>query len=303
MFTETVAKQQKYSLQLNQTIDRVEASHLTRKIFTEKYLKPQIPLVIKGLLKNDPCYTKWTINYFKQLCGNEQVGYFDKKNDKIDRSYKQPHGYIKFADYLDEIVAGPSDKRLFLFDVFKLRPELKKDFSYPNICGGFIKIPFTFFGGQSAVTRLHQDIDMSNVFLTQFHGRKRVVLFHPDDSAFLYRFAFNTHTPIDVANPDFEKFPALKYVNGWDITLQPGETLFMPGGFWHYIEYTDGGFSMSFRSIAPNWDLRFKGLMNVAVKTHIDELLLKLRGKKWFEWKEKQAFLNAEAAMQKKQNN
>ena len=114
---------------------------------------------------------------------------------------------MRFDDYLNLIQKEPTDLRLFLFPVFKHKPELLKDFGYPDIVKGYIKIPFMFFGPPKSIVRMHQDIDMSNVFLTQFHGRKRVYLFAPDQSTLLYRLPFNVHSTVDVDNPDYEAYP------------------------------------------------------------------------------------------------
>lgn len=293
-------KQAKQSLDYSLKIDLIESDKLSPAEFQSKYLLSQKPVIIRGLLKNEPAYTKWTMDYFKKTLGHETVGYFGKAKDKVDRSYKKPHDFIQFGDYLDEIAAGPSDKRLFLFDIFKIDPELKKDFEFPKLTNLFLKnFRFTFFGGKGSVVRIHQDIDMSNVFLTQFHGRKRVILFAPKYSELLYRFPLNTHTPIDIAKPDFEKFPGLKYVKGYECIIEEGDTLFMPSGYWHYIEYVDGGFAMALRSLSPYYSMRFKGFLNVAIKTHIDEFLLAILGKAWFNWKQKKAFQRAEIAIKK----
>ncbi len=54
------------------------------------------------------------------------------------------------------------------------------------------------------------------------------------------------------ASPDYEKFPALKLAEGFDFILEPGDTLFMPAGYWHHMEYLDSGFAMSLRAMHPS---------------------------------------------------
>ena len=41
------------ALDINHPVDRVEG--ITREEFQEKYMKPQKPVVIHGLLKDSPC--------------------------------------------------------------------------------------------------------------------------------------------------------------------------------------------------------------------------------------------------------
>ncbi len=44
---------------------------------------------------------------------------------------------------------------------------------------------------------------------------------------------------------DYERFPALRLAKGYELILDHGETLFMPAGYWHHMEYIDSGFAMS----------------------------------------------------------
>jgi hypothetical protein len=160
---------------------------------------------------------------------------------------------------------------------------------------GFIKdFPFMFFGGEGSKVALHYDIDLSHVFLNQFHGRKRVVLFGPEQSRNIYHHPFTVASYIDVNNPDYSQFPALKNVTGYETTLQPGETIFMPSGYWHYIEYTDGGYSMSVRA-NESYTRRAKGLWNIARHYVVDKGMNRLMGSDWRKMKESMAKRRAES--------
>ena len=82
------------------------------------------------------------------------------------------------------------------------RKDLRNDYKVPDLVDNVIGfLPFTFFGGKGAITRIHQDMDLSNVFLTEVIGHKRVVLIEPKYSKLLYRYPFGVHTSIDVNNP------------------------------------------------------------------------------------------------------
>jgi len=274
-------------IDFSQKIDEVE--NISRKEFQEKYFIPQKPVKIKGLLKDSPAYTKWTPEFFKEELGDITVGVFDSDKSLLDRAYKTAPETMKFADYLDLIMAGDSDKRLFLFDVFKYKKELKKDIIYPDIAKFIIKAkPFTFFGGTGAETRIHRDADNNNVFLTEFYGEKHVTLFSPDNDDILYRYPYTTHSAVEVDKPDYDKYPALQNLKGMHTTLKKGETIFMPAKYWHYIKYMSPGIGMAFRSLSslPNV---LTGLFYVGVTTHIDDMLRKTRGQKWFDYKTQKA--------------
>ena len=289
------------ALKLINGIDRVEG--ITRKEFQEKYMKPQKPVIIKHFYGADsPIYTKWTFDYFRNELGDLEVGVFDAEGTirKDDRSYKAAPTKMKFREYLDLVQAGPTSKRLFLFNVFKHKKELFNDFTFPDVADNVLKfIPMAFFGGEGAVTRIHRDMDNSNVFLTELAGTKRVVLFDPKYSDLLYRYPFSTHTSVDINHPDYEKFPGLKKVVGYDCTINAGDTIFMPAGWWHHIEYKTAGIGFAIRSLSPYISARLRGIYQIGFLTHVDEVGRFLLKDKWFNMKKNIAKRRAASALEK----
>lgn len=285
------------SLDIHTPVPVIDGTVITRETFCKQFYNPQKPVVMRGLWKQYPAYSKWTMEYFKKTMGNIEVGLYGNRKEDLSKTLQVPNAKMHFDEYLNLIEHEPTDLRLFLFPVFKYKPELLKDFGYPDIASGYIKIPFMFFGPAGSITRMHQDIDMSNVFLTQFHGRKRVWLFPPDQSALLYRLPFNVHSTVDVDHPDYETYPALNFAKGMSTILEHGDTLFMPSGYWHHIEYLDGGFSLSVRTVANSWSLKFGGVWNLTVQRTTDNLMRKLNEEKWFSYKKKLAQKRAIKAM------
>ncbi|HYW96381.1 MAG TPA: cupin-like domain-containing protein [Bacteroidales bacterium] len=266
--------------------------------FRSIYQNPQKPVILRGLWKDYPATSKWTIDYFKKEMGNIMVGVYDAGTEKADRSTKAAPLKMKFGDYLDAITSGPSDLRLFLFNILKHKPELRKDFDYPPITSMYLKqLPFMFFGGKDSVVRMHQDMDFANVFLTQLKGKKLVVLFSPKYSRFLYRYPFNVHSSVDVEHPDFHKYPALRFVQGQTCILEPGDTLFMPSGYWHYIKYLEGGYAINQRALSPHPAHWFRGFYNVAVLSNLDDLMRSMMGESWYQYKLGQTYARANNAM------
>lgn len=277
-------------LDLSLPIDRVE--NISREEFQEKYMIPQKPVIIKHMYGKDAKVYQWTFDYFAKELGEIEVGVYDDESEerKDDRSYKSAGKKMKFKEYLDLIQERPTTKRLFLFNVFKHKKELHKHFKFPDIADKVVEfLPLAFFGGQGAETRIHRDMDNSCVFLTELVGSKRVVLFSPDYSKKLYQYPFSTHTSIDVNHPDFNKYPELSNVVGYDCTINAGDTIFMPAGYWHHIEYNTAGLGFAVRSLSPHISDRLVGFWQVGIMTHLDESFNKLFGDKWFSWKKKAA--------------
>ncbi len=267
-----------------QTIER--RAGLNRESFREEYLLPQKPVIFTDLMDSWDAKDKWTIEFFKEEYGHLIVPVYSAEYSKAGKGYMTADKEMPLKEYLEIIEAGPTDLRMFLFNIFKHAPELCNDFQTPTIMDGFIKTyPFMFFGGEGSSVNLHYDIDMSHVFLNQFHGRKKVVLFPPEESVNIYHQPFTVASCIkDFANPDYDKFPALKKAKGFECIVQPGESLFMPSGYWHFITYMDGGYSISLRS---NESIlrRAKGAINIARHYVVDKGMNRVMGDRWNQMK------------------
>lgn len=249
--------------------------------FQANYLSSNTPVILETLMDDWSAKSKWSLQYFKEQYGDLQVPVFDQTFSKSGKKYMQASQTMPFRDYLSAIQAGPSNWRLFLFNLFEHVPALKDDFKVPTIMDGFIKeYPFTFFGGANSKVALHYDIDKSHVFLSQFEGRKRVVLFAPNQSRNLYQLPFTVSSHVDINKPDYQKYPALANVQGYEALLYPGDTLFIPSGYWHYIEYLDAGFSMSQRA-SDSIITKMEGVVNIAKHFVIDRGMNHLCGEKW----------------------
>ncbi|HET6227738.1 MAG TPA: cupin-like domain-containing protein [Bacteroidia bacterium] len=263
----------------------------------EKYLRTKTPVIIRGLLRQTPAENKWSIPYFKKTMGDLILDVYDNGNKKAAASaYTQPDLKMKFRDYLQIIEKNEhTDLRIFLCNLFKYNPELRKDFPCPPIFKGLLdRKGFMFFGGKDTTVRIHYDIDMSNVLHTHFGGRKRVLLFAPEYSKQMYRLPFNTYSLANFDKPDYDQFPALRYVKGYEFILEHGDTLFMPSGYWHYMTYLEGSFSVSYRKLSPHLKDKIEGLMNLAFYLPMDKLLNKLLGSKWLNYKKELARKRAE---------
>jgi hypothetical protein len=272
-------------------------SGLNAESFGKEYLAPMKPVVFTDLTAHWPARQKWTIQHFKSHYGHLKVPVVSSNYSKPGKGYMEPDRVISFREYLDILEAGPTDLRIFLWNIFRVAPELRNDFSIPDIMDGFVdELPFMFFGGEGSKVALHYDIDMSHVFLNQIHGRKRVVLFAPDQSRNLYRHPFTVASYVDLNKPDYARYPALAKAEGLEVMLEPGETLFMPSGYWHYIEYTDGGYSISLRSFGSLPD-RLRGLANIATHYVVDKGMNRLIGPNWRKLKERMAERRAEAVL------
>ncbi len=273
-----------------QDIPRVKT--ITKEDFIEKYFKPQKPVVIERLIEEWPAYSKWNLEYMKQVAGHKTVPLYDDRPVDHKDGFNEPHAKMQMADYIDLLKAEPTKYRIFLWNVLKEVPELQHDFTFPDFGLRLMKgLPMLFFGGENSSTFMHYDIDLANIFHFHFEGKKEIILFPQSENRYLYKVphALITHESIDFSNPDLNQWPALKNAKGFKTHLQHGEVLYMPEGYWHYMRYITPGFSMSLRAIARNPKNLGTAFYNVLVMRYYDQFMRKLKGQEWIDWKNEQA--------------
>ncbi|XP_049450022.1 HSPB1-associated protein 1 homolog [Epinephelus fuscoguttatus] len=100
-----------------------------------------------------------------------------------------------------------------------------------------------WIGTAGANTPCHLDSYGFNLVL-QVQGRKRWHLFPPDDTFKLYptRIPYeesSVFSQVDVLHPDLRRFPKFQGARAHVVTLQPGQVLYVPRHWWHYVESVD----------------------------------------------------------------
>lgn len=275
-----------------QDIPRVET--ITKKDFISNYFRPQKPVVIERFIEDWPAYSKWNLEYMSEVAGTLEVPLYDDRPVKHDEGFNEPHAKMKMSDYIALLKREPTKYRIFLWNILKEVPELQQDFTFPDFGLRLMKgLPMLFFGGEDSYTFMHYDIDLANIFHFHFEGKKQCILFDQEQSKYLYKVPHSliAREDIDFANPDFNKWPALKRANGHVANLEHGNILYMPEGYWHYMRYLTPGFSMSLRAIARNPKNLSKAIYNVFVMRHYDNWMRKRKGQAWIDHKNEQAIV------------
>lgn len=273
-----------------QQIPRVKT--LKKKEFINNYFKPQKPVVIENCIEDWPAFSKWNLDYIKEIAGDKEVPLYDDRPVKHDEGFNEPHARMKMRDYVDLLKREPTKFRIFLWNVLKEVPQLQKDFKYPDFGLKLMKkLPMLFFGGKNSHTFMHYDIDLANIFHFHFAGKKQCILFPQSETKHLYKIPHSliTREDINFSNPDLNKWPALKNAKGYIAELEHGNVVYIPEGYWHHMKYLTPGFSMSLRAIARKPKNLSKAIYNIFVMRHFDNAMRRLRGQKWIDWKNQRA--------------
>ena len=207
-------------------IDRVET--ISKEDFYHRYVRKQKPVVVERLTEDWPAYGKWKLDYIRNVAGEKTVPLYDDRPVSYKDKFNEAHATMKMSAYIDLLKAGPTNYRIFLYNLIKEVPQLAADFRWPDVGLKLVKqLPMLFFGGENSKVFMHFDIDYSNILHFHFDGVKQCVLFAPDQTPYLYKVphALISREDIDFDNPDFEKWPALERAHGLVATLRHGEML------------------------------------------------------------------------------
>ncbi|MBV7537118.1 cupin-like domain-containing protein [Duganella sp. sic0402] len=210
--------------------------------FLQQYYSRNLPVIITGMLDDAPARSKWSFDYLASLLGEREVEVQFGRN--ADADYEQNSAAhrrrMPFADYVALVREAGVTNDFYMTannDAHNQGPlgELMADLpplaEYLRQPGGFF-----WFGPAGTITPFHHDL--TNNFMLQIAGRKRVRLIAPCDTPKVYnqRHCFSE---VDGREIDLQRFPQMAGVTVTDCVLEPGEILFLPVGWWHFVEALD----------------------------------------------------------------
>ncbi|NXK35593.1 KDM8 protein, partial [Piprites chloris] len=218
--------------------------------FRDNYLIPERPVVLEGVMDHWPCMKKWSVDYFCQVAGCRTVP-VELGARYTDEEWSQQ--LMTVSDFISQYIMDENSVGyLAQHQLFDQIPELKEDISIPDYCflgeGEEDDITINaWFGPGGTISPLHQDPQQN--FLAQVLGRKYIRLYSPQDSENLYphesQILHNT-SQVDVEDPDLVKFPNFTKAAFQSCILMPGQILFIPVKYWHYVRSLELSFSVSF---------------------------------------------------------
>ena len=232
----------------------------TREVFIERYVHGCRPLVITGLARDWPAMQRWSPADLKQRFGHIDVEIQTERSadPKFEENKLAHRRMARLADFVDQVLAGgpTNDYYMTANNEALRRPEfapLLADIGrLPQVCDR-AQLPAHasfWFGPAGTVTPLHHDTLM--LFHTQVVGRKRWRFISPLQIAHLYNHN-NVFSPIDLDHPDLQRYPDFAKAQVLEVVVEPGETVFLPLGWWHQVSALDVSLSFSYSNLGlPN---------------------------------------------------
>jgi len=273
---------------------------LTEDEFRTAYKDTGTPVILTELTRDWPAREKWNTDYLARVAGSNMVPVYSSKPARDNQHQHAAAQIISLADFISMLEAGENDLRLFFYNLLEKVPSMLKDFEYPSIGLKFFKrLSVMFMGGRGARVQMHYDIDLADLLLCHFGGRKRVLLIPPEQTKYMYKvpYSFSALHDVNFERPDLEKYPALQYLKGYWAELHHGDALYIPSGFWHYVIYDDIGFSMTLRAFPRTPKRLAIMLKNIFITRIIEGVMRKVLGQTWNDRNERLAVERTEAAL------
>ena len=216
-------------------IDR--CSGLSEKELYNQYVKNSLPVVITdraewtSLEKFTPAYFKSNYNHLNRTVDgktypiSEIIDLCKASTPENKAPYPNIYNVEKdFPEYVNDIpeISYGKSNRLH-------------SWLLPKFIGQKTNQQELFFGGKGcSFPTLHIDYLGVHTQLVQIIGEKDFILYPPNQTPYLYPDKDRpTHSPVDIINPNYDKFPLFKNAVSVKTTLKPGEILFIPAGWWH----------------------------------------------------------------------
>ncbi|XP_044730430.1 HSPB1-associated protein 1, partial [Chrysoperla carnea] len=204
------------------------------------------PLVFKNIIN---FFNNWTMNLWRSEFKDLQLP-FRKGYNSICKCGKNHPQWERFTEtvYLtfDEFLKLSDNicNYWYYFDYkrmvewFSTSSNIMKniswsDFGYADVTGLESTI---WIGSKGAHTPCHIDTYENNLVLQVF-GEKKWILFPPNTDLKPTRIPYeesSIYSKINFFHPDMNDLIGLK--GGREVLLKPGDVLFVPQGWWHYVE-------------------------------------------------------------------
>jgi Cupin-like domain len=258
MTSEEVSSARGQSLQ----IERRTASDLPYKSFLNEYVASNRPVIIEDSAPGWRALQTWTPDFFKSRYGSKEVevtyGVRQKLGEVIDAvlasTYDRPGPYLHrviIHHHMPELLADLSPGNIYAFPGRYASSLMPRRFRRPD---GYLKLLIGGAGGKFPL--MHFDSDNANAAITEIYGDKEFVLFAPPDSRFVYPSAPGSNASVidDLERPDYVKFPLFERATAFQGVIRPGDTIFVPSGWWHSARVVTTSISVCSNMLhAPNW--------------------------------------------------
>jgi lysine-specific demethylase 8 len=227
------------------------------------------PVLLEHMIDSWSALTTWT-----PLTLRDRLRDVTMKVETWDAPTNDPATYVNrearseamsLARYVDEIVLRPEPSKARYaaqLPLAQIAPALKGDIGSltrymslpawmpPPVTRRLVRQAYLWLGPAGTISTAH--FDLAQNFFVQITGKKKFLLFSPDQKSELHypepTFGYGRQhfSPVDVEHPDLARHPRFASARGHEVVVAPGEVLHIPAGWWHYVRSLEPSISLNF---------------------------------------------------------
>jgi hypothetical protein len=230
-------------------IERAEAP--AGDAFVRRYLRQSRPVVLTGLTQGWLPSEAWTPDRMASHYGDARVVAATLANGTLadDSTGGLLFRHLLLREFIESLARPGAATHYVMAPTWNFPATFQQDYRVPPYCVGAPHLRAkVWLGKAGTVTPLHRDVPHNlHVHLA---GRKRWLLFPPGQSSRFYPRGLFSGMPnfsyVDPEQPDYDRYPRFHGMTAFGATLNSGETLFIPHGWWHHTRSLDNAVAMNF---------------------------------------------------------
>jgi hypothetical protein len=220
--------------------------------FFRDYWAAHRPVVLTDATARWPALRKWTPAFFRRRFGDQtiEITAGREADPFYDMNFRVHRRRMRMDRFIDRVLAAGTSNDLYMVSNNQTmrRPRFRalladvrppRDLFEPPTPGA----TSLWIGPAGTVTPLHHDT--TNILFAQIHGRKRVELVSPQETALLLDPVHGFYSPVDLDGLAAAEHPALQQLLVQEVVLGPGDALYIPAGWWHRVTSLDVSISFS----------------------------------------------------------
>jgi hypothetical protein len=233
---------------------------LSREAFLEEHYAANRPVLLTDMCDDWPAGRLWSPDYLVTRMGDAEVEVMSGRTSgsAVELDMDQHRTTMRFEDYVARVRAVEWSNDLYLVAnngllardcAAPLWDDLALDSRYLDSMAPR-RETFFWYGPAGTVTWLHHDV--MNIVFHQVSGWKHFVLISPLATHRVSN-SVGVYSDVDPLGADPDRFPRFADVHQLQVTVGPGEALFIPAGWWHYVTALETSISVSATSfVFPN---------------------------------------------------
>jgi lysine-specific demethylase 8 len=248
------------------------------------------PIQIHGLIDHWTARS-WTFELLKEKLGDRTVKVLlelPKSGGVLEGGQESYEKKMTFGDFVEKIHnnnGSPCYMGYSRANDFLQTYQNSYDFSPLTIPSKHDTDTRLWIGSAGTCSGLHTDLK-DNIF-AQIVGKKRVFLVPFNQTHLVHPFIDNiVNSQVDPDHYDFKKYPNFAKADVYSTIVGPGDVLFIPRGWWHYLRSESPSISINHWFGPPVSSLTYLGLLarlgpSYISRTFVDMVRYGILGKKY----------------------